>query len=71
MLPKAAVEKFLQGLSEPIKLEMRKHVDDIYKELNAELRKVQAMQGELRIAIDALAQQHKENEERWDLSKSS
>jgi len=70
MLPKAAVQQFLDGMSEPIKAEMHKHVEDIYKELNKELRKVQAMQGELVIAIDALKEQHQANEERWDLSKN-
>jgi len=71
MLPKAAVEKFLQGMSDPIKAEMHKHVEDIYKDLNKELRKVQALQGELVIAIDALKEQHEANEKRWDLSESS
>jgi len=71
MFPKATVQKFLDGLSDPIKAEMRKNVEDIYKELNAELRKVQAMQGELIIAIDGLQEQHKLNEERWDLSKKA
>ena len=71
MLPKAAVEKFLQGLSEPIKAEMHKHVEDIYKELNVQLRKVQTMQGQLSVAIHALEDQHKENEKKWESLKSS